>query len=181
MTIEEKRQKIKEFCDKNHEDCPNCSLRALKKPLILCWSPKFLSNDEIEDFYQLIIDPPLMPLTPTIKDSGDSEKDPTESKMTRESILKKAIEITSTDREKQYGPPERNFETIAAMWTAYMRAKGHDIVFSPCDSAAMMILLKVSRIAGGSESMDNWIDVAGYAACGGEILSDILGGLADEN
>ena len=71
MTIEEKRQKIKEHCEKNYEDCKNCSLRALKKPLVLCWSPKLLSNDEIEDFYQLIIDPPFMPLTPTIKDSGD--------------------------------------------------------------------------------------------------------------
>ena len=35
----------------------------------------------------------------------------------------------------------------------------------------MMILLKVARVAGGSESIDNWVDIAGYAACGGEIMS----------
>lgn len=28
---------------------------------------------------------------------------------------------------------------------------------------------KVARIATGSGSQDNWIDLAGYAACGGEI------------
>ena len=35
----------------------------------------------------------------------------------------------------------------------------------------MMILLKVGRIAGGSLSQDNWVDIAGYAACGGEIVT----------
>lgn len=36
----------------------------------------------------------------------------------------------------------------------------------------MMILLKVARIGSGSRSRDNWIDVAGYAACGGEIVEN---------
>lgn len=35
----------------------------------------------------------------------------------------------------------------------------------------MMILLKTARIAGGSEKADNFIDIAGYAACAGELVS----------
>jgi hypothetical protein len=33
----------------------------------------------------------------------------------------------------------------------------------------MMALLKVARIATGHGKADNWVDLAGYAACGGEL------------
>lgn len=36
------------------------------------------------------------------------------------------------------------------------------------DVAMMMALLKIARIAGGSGTRDSFIDLAGYAACGGE-------------
>lgn len=42
-------------------------------------------------------------------------------------------------------------------------------VLGPDDVAAMMMLLKIARIATGEPKEDNWIDAAGYAACGGEI------------
>ncbi len=84
--------------------------------------------------------------------------------MTREEILETAIKIVTTDRDKQYGDPEDNFSTIANMWSAYLR-KNIDAI----DVAAMMILLKVARVGSGQAKDDNWIDIAGYAACGGEI------------
>lgn len=34
---------------------------------------------------------------------------------------------------------------------------------------AMMCLFKLARIATGHGKADNWIDLAGYAACGGEL------------
>lgn len=37
------------------------------------------------------------------------------------------------------------------------------------DVAAMLALLKIARIASGHAKDDNWIDLAGYAACGGEL------------
>ena len=41
--------------------------------------------------------------------------------------------------------------------------------------AAMLALLKVARIAGNRPKQDNWIDLAGYAACGAELeLSDAI-------
>lgn len=49
------------------------------------------------------------------------------------------------------------------MWSAYL---GRPI--APHDVAAMMALLKVSRIAWSPNRADHWLDLAGYAACGFE-------------
>lgn len=84
--------------------------------------------------------------------------------MKRAKVLKMAGQITTADREQQYGDPEDNFTAIANMWSGYLECP-----VTPADVAAMMILLKVARIASGQTVADNWIDIAGYAACGGEI------------
>nr|DAU67432.1 MAG TPA: hypothetical protein [Caudoviricetes sp.] len=34
-------------------------------------------------------------------------------------------------------------------------------------------LLKIARIASGHAKSDNWVDLAGYAACGGEIEAEV--------
>ena len=95
--------------------------------------------------------------------------------MKRAEILDSAKEIVTKDREEQYGAPEDNFATIAEFWTTYIKTKcvspGTDINISPADVGAMMILLKTARIAGGTEKADNFIDIAGYAACAGELVS----------
>ena len=85
----------------------------------------------------------------------------------RANILDAAKACVCGKREDDYGTPEDNFGVIAKLWTAYTGAK-----IEPQDVAAMMILLKIGRISSGSLSRDNWIDVAGYAACGGEILEN---------
>lgn len=95
--------------------------------------------------------------------------------MTRDEILKAAQVCVSGDREQDYGSPENNFNTIARMWAAYLSALprdedgGFDLYAK--DAAAMLGLLKIARIASGHAKDDNWIDLAGYAACGGEIES----------
>jgi hypothetical protein len=33
----------------------------------------------------------------------------------------------------------------------------------------MMALVKVSRISTSPSKLDHWVDLAGYAACGGEV------------
>ena len=85
------------------------------------------------------------------------------SHTTRESVLDAAKRCVCGDRDKQYGPPEDNFAVIAALWTAYT---GTDI--TPKDVAMMMALLKIARAKAGSKP-DTYIDLAGYAACGGEL------------
>ena len=62
---------------------------------------------------------------------------------------------------------------IADLWVPYLKEKcvseGADVDILPEDVAAMMVLFKMARVATGQSKADNWIDAAGYAACGGEI------------
>ena len=95
--------------------------------------------------------------------------------MNRKEILEAAAKCVCGDREQDYGSPENNFRTIASLWMAYLRPKctrpDADLCIVPEDVAAMMALMKIARIASGHAKEDNWVDLAGYAACGGEIES----------
>ena len=86
--------------------------------------------------------------------------------MTRAEILESASTITCQGREEEYGSPENNFGTIAQYWSTYTGA-----LITAEDVACMMALLKIARIQSGKTKDDNYIDLAGYAACAGEIAS----------
>lgn len=95
--------------------------------------------------------------------------------MTREELLFAAKKCVCGDRENEYGSPEDNFKTIAAFWGAYIKQllpPKMTIDLNPEDVAAMMALLKIARISSGQCKADNWIDLAGYAACGAELQGD---------
>lgn len=91
--------------------------------------------------------------------------------MTREEILKEALRCVTGEREQQYGSPEDSFEVIADLWMTYLEKKTVPdtglVALNPEDVAAMMALLKIARICTGKYKGDNWVDLAGYAACGG--------------
>ena len=89
--------------------------------------------------------------------------------MNRKEILEAAAKCVCGDREQDYGIPENNFQTIANLWIDYLTAKDDLLGIEPKDVAAMLALLKIARIASGHAKEDNWVDLAGYAACGGEI------------
>lgn len=91
--------------------------------------------------------------------------------MNRETILETARQCVCTDRQRQYGTPEDSFNTIAHFWEDYLTSKGNAVDIDAKDVAAMMALLKIARIATGHGKADNWIDLVGYAACGGELES----------
>lgn len=84
--------------------------------------------------------------------------------MNRSEILDKAKADITQDRQNNYGTPEDNFNRIAAFWSTH---KG--VQFTAVDVAVMMSLVKVARIHTSPQHADNWSDLAGYAACGGEI------------
>lgn len=88
--------------------------------------------------------------------------------MSRQEVLEAAMKCVCGDRDEQYGSPENNFRQIAAFWNAYL-GPFLSCEITPADVAAMMILFKVARIATGQSKDDNWIDAAGYAACGAEV------------
>ena len=75
--------------------------------------------------------------------------------MKREEILESARTCVCTDRNKQYGEPED----------------------TATDVALMLIEFKVARaITAKTPKSDTFIDIAGYAACGGEIATQPLRG-----
>lgn len=87
--------------------------------------------------------------------------------MKRADILHTAEKCVCGQREQDYGSPENNFQIIADFWTVY---KG--VSFSANDVAMMMALLKIARIKSGGGTADSFVDLAGYAACGGEIVTE---------
>ncbi|MDR0918116.1 MAG: DUF6378 domain-containing protein [Oscillospiraceae bacterium] len=86
--------------------------------------------------------------------------------MTRIDILDKAKQIVGGHRELEYGSPEDNFQLIATLWGEYK-----DIKFTAKDVGVMMILLKIARIKTGTDTVDSFIDLAGYSACTAEIIT----------
>lgn len=98
--------------------------------------------------------------------------------MLRPEILDAATKCVCSEREQDYGKPEDNFETIGLLWSTYLRAAHHELAYSlPLngitaeDVAVMMALLKIARIATGKKVIDSYVDLAGYAACAGEIAT----------
>ena len=81
-------------------------------------------------------------------------------------ILDTAKEYVTKDRAADHGDMENNFNMIADYWSLHLEQHidAHDV-------AVMMTLLKVARIKSNPKHMDNFIDGAGYLACGGELVS----------
>jgi Domain of unknown function (DUF6378) len=82
----------------------------------------------------------------------------------REEVLQTAESLVMGDRNRDYSSPQENFDQTAGLWSEYLRVplKAHDV-------AVLMILAKVSRLSTSPGKLDNWIDIAGYAACGAEV------------
>lgn len=95
--------------------------------------------------------------------------------MKRTGILRTAELMVTGNREEDYGTPEDNFNKIANLWNAAFGTK-----FGAPDVALAMILVKVARQSTGNGSEDTWVDIAGYAACGGEIDSNEAWGLPNQ-
>lgn len=105
-------------------------------------------------------------------ESGRKEND---ESVDRKEILEAAMRCVCGDREQDYGTPERNFELIGELWTTYLKAKcvspEADVCINGEDIATMMCLFKIARIATGRGKADSFIDLAGYAACAGELAT----------
>ena len=91
--------------------------------------------------------------------------------ISKEEILKKAKEIISNDRNVSHGDAFKNHAEIAEFWNIFLDKKLRPMADITADDVAiMMILLKISRHTQGEKfNLDNFIDMAGYAAIAGEI------------
>lgn len=87
---------------------------------------------------------------------------------TRADILNAASQAVTIDRAATHGSVEDNFNSIAAIWSVRL-----GVTITAAQVAIMLVDLKTVRAWGNPAHSDNWIDIAGYAACGGEIAGKI--------
>jgi len=86
--------------------------------------------------------------------------------MNRRAILDTATTIITKDRATTHGDAESSFEALAKIWSVLL-----GVEVKTYQVALMMAALKMVRANGNPSYDDNWIDLAGYAACGGEIAT----------
>lgn len=82
----------------------------------------------------------------------------------RSEILATADDLINGERDASYGDALDSFTRIAKLWTATL-----GIEISPTQVALLLAQLKLARLAASPTHEDSWIDLAGYAALGGEI------------
>jgi hypothetical protein len=87
-------------------------------------------------------------------------------------ICAKAAELVGGDREATHGDKVENHQNIARLWNAYLGWRLPDgAALTAKDVALMMALLKIARTKLGAHNPDDFVDLAGYAGCAGEIAS----------
>ncbi|MDD8022387.1 MAG: DUF6378 domain-containing protein [Paracoccaceae bacterium] len=79
----------------------------------------------------------------------------------RAAVLDLARQAVLRDRAATHGAPEDTFGLLAGLWSARL-----GISLSPAQVAILLIDLKTARAWGNPGHADNWVDMAGYAACG---------------
>lgn len=92
--------------------------------------------------------------------------------LTRKSVLDQAAAAVLKNRASVYGTPEDSFGTIAEFWTTFLRRRGLLVegrAISSPEVAALLALLKLARIGETIDHADSIVDLAGYAACLGEV------------
>lgn len=91
--------------------------------------------------------------------------------MKRKETLDRAAAAVLSDRQTTYGTPEDNFGMIGKYWSIHL---GREV--NATDVAIMLGLLKMARLKTSPQHADNWVDMAGYAACGAEVAKARLPG-----
>lgn len=110
-----------------------------------------------------------------IKRKKKKQSQPVRDLVHRSEILQKANEAVTSTRNASYGEPQDDFACTSELWDSYItritQVRGIPLI-RPSDISAMMILLKISRLANSPGDTDHWIDIAGYAAIGAEIAAE---------
>lgn len=95
---------------------------------------------------------------------------------TRADILSTALRYTTADRNTTHGEPCESFEHIAVLWSAVLTLiLNTPVTLTPWQVGVMMVGFKLARTIDAPENHENWIDIAGYAGCGGECVEQPKG------
>lgn len=101
-------------------------------------------------------------------------------KIVRKMLLGVVERCICGGRADANGKPENTSEVIQKFWNVYLDAKKGQKELSAADVDAMMMLLKIARIATGYGGVDSWVDAAGYAIIGADEFIKISGGNLEE-
>lgn len=78
------------------------------------------------------------------------------------------------NRAGSYGSPADNFQRIAERWTMNLRHAGKlkdGEEISASDVGMLLMDFKLARLSPDHNYRDGYVDIAGYAACTGEVVS----------
>ena len=79
------------------------------------------------------------------------------------------LSATDTIRERglSYGHPADNLQHTAMLLSAYLQTPIHDY-----QVAGIMVLVKLARTNQSADKIDHWLDMASYAAIGGQLATE---------
>jgi len=86
--------------------------------------------------------------------------------ITAEKLLAEAAAVVR-DRRHTYGQPLDLFERVAVRWSQVLGTK-----VTPAQVIVCLVDLKVARLSHDPRHLDSITDIAGYAGCLAEALSD---------
>ena len=86
--------------------------------------------------------------------------------MTAEEFLEHAGALV-TRRRREYGVPVGLFERVAVRWSQVLGTK-----VTPAQVIVCLVDLKLARLTHDPRHFDSISDIAGYAGCLAEVLSD---------
>jgi hypothetical protein len=131
-----------------------------------CWIIHFDILRECDNPTELLT--PVDREAPTEPETEDTAELFPAAGTVRGGILDEAKGLITGDRNNSYGPPTQDFDRTAGILNAlgYKGPGGRDL--QPHDTAIMVMAVKLSRITWTPEKRDHYVDLAGYAACGGE-------------
>lgn len=88
----------------------------------------------------------------------------------QERLMMEALDIIGGARREAYGPPERNFDRIALLWSAYLAASEYKRPLgcegvNAVDVCHMLDLVKLARLIESPDHEDSMRDRFGYQGC----------------
>jgi hypothetical protein len=86
--------------------------------------------------------------------------------MRAEELLEQAVSIVAR-RRSTYGQPRDPFEHVARRWSLVL-----GVEVTPAQAMLCLVDLKVARLTHDPRHRDSITDIAGYAGCLAEVLSD---------
>lgn len=90
-------------------------------------------------------------------------------------IIDSAAKLVAGDRQEAYGDPMDGMVRLAIALNAWLHMTGNATPrpLSPKDAAMFQVMLKIARSETGPLRMDNFVDLAGWAAVAGEVAARI--------